>query len=86
MHIRSSNRSTYTCHAEVRDGALIVEFEGRGRRAWQLPDRRDKAAIWKVYAEAILFAVEACDGAISDGQCRAVAKALSSEGYHRGRR
>jgi hypothetical protein len=65
--------------AQVADGRLSVGFESGARQAWDLPaEQADKAGIRQVRDAALAFALQ--NGA-SQGQRRAVMKALSDAGY-----
>jgi hypothetical protein len=63
----------------VTANQLHVEFSGGSRKAWPLPDRKDKLAIKQLRETAVSFARQ--HGA-SHGQENAVRKALTSAGYH----
>jgi hypothetical protein len=77
---RGPNRSKRRLRTSAKGGELMVEFAGEKVRTWSLPQSQsDKAKIRAVRDDAWAYARSV--GA-SDGQLRAIQKALSDAGYH----
>jgi hypothetical protein len=67
--------------AEVQGKTLQVQFEGDDEESWELAAKGDKTALRVVRDKAWAFA--RARGA-SEGQLRAIQKALSDAGYYLG--
>lgn len=78
---RSSNVSDRRMRAEVQGKTLLVQFEGDDEESWDLAAKGDKTSLRAVRDKAWAYARER--GA-SEGQLRAIQKALSDAGYYLG--
>lgn len=77
-----TRKSTYPLYRNVRDGALHIEINGQ-RRPFPLPDRASQVNAYVIYIQAVDFATKASGGTLTAGQCRAIGKILSANGYYR---
>ncbi len=64
---------------KVINDRFIVSFQEGRKKVWNLPDKKDKAAIKRIRREAVAFVKENMG---SYGQVEAVTKALTQAGYY----
>lgn len=79
---RGANRSVRRVSPEIVGGYLNVRIEDAGERRWQLPSADDTVALRRVTHEALDWA--SSEGA-TEGQLKAIRKAMSEAGYFIGR-
>jgi negative regulator of replication initiation len=80
---RGPSQATRKVSANVVGTALVVSIEGIGERQWRLPAQEDRNAVRTLTHQVLEWARGVPD--VTDGQLKAIRKAMSDSGYLIGR-